>query len=171
MEKTSQEFIEKVSKIKLLLTDCDGVLTDGCVYYSNSGEVMKCFSLRDGMGVERLRKYSGVETGIVTGENSEIVQRRAEKLGITEYHPGSCDKYSTLKEILRTRNISSDQVAYIGDDLNDLEIMQHVGLSACPKDAMSLIRKTANLIMVNKGGHGAFRELAEIIIFYKHKAK
>ncbi|MEI7726021.1 MAG: HAD-IIIA family hydrolase [Bacteroidota bacterium] len=171
MGEKNQAFIEKVSKIKLLLTDCDGVLTDGGVYYSNTGEAMKRFSLRDGMGVERLRKFAEVETGVVTGEKSEIVHHRVEKLGITEYHPGSLDKLSTLKQIMQTRNISADQVAYIGDDINDLEIMQNVGLSACPKDAMSLIRKTANLIMINKGGHGAFREFAEIIIFCKQKTK
>ncbi len=171
MKKSNQEFIEKVSKIKLLLTDCDGVLTDGGVYYSNKGEELKRFSIRDGMGVERLRKYAGVETGVVTGENSEIVHRRVEKLGITEYHPGSRDKYLVLKEIIHTRKLSADQVAYIGDDSNDLEIMQHVGLSACPTDSMSMIRKIASIIMVNKGGHGAFREFAEIIIYCKQKEK
>jgi len=163
--------VEKVSKIKLLLTDCDGVLTDGGIYYSNSGEEMKRFSVRDGMGVERLRKLVYIETGMLTGENSEIVKRRVEKLGISEYHPGSLNKYSTFQEILQKRNITADQVAYIGDDINDLELIKQVGLSACPSDAISVVKEFSNLILENKGGHGAFREFAEIIISFKQKAQ
>jgi len=140
MEKTFRHIIERAHRIKLLLTDCDGVLTDGNVYYSKAGEEMKQFSLRDGMGVERLQKLADVETGIITGENSEIVLRRVEKLKIKEYHPGSTNKYVTFQEILKRKGISANQVAYIGDDANDLEIMKHVGLSACPADAMQMIR-------------------------------
>ena len=171
MEQITIDVTEKASKIKILLTDCDAVLTDGCVYYSKTGEEMKLFSMRDGMGVERLQKLVNVETGIVTGENSEIVQRRVDKLKIKEYHPGSRDKYFTLLEIIKRRGISADQVAYIGDDANDLEIMRHVGLSACPSDAMPMIMDITHLKMKNKGGHGAFREFAEVIINFKQKSK
>ena len=171
MEQTYKLIIEKANRIKLLLTDCDGVLTNGNVFYSKSGEEMKQFSLRDGMGVERLQKLVNVETGIITGEKSEIVQRRVEKLKILEYHPGCSDKYITLLEILGRKNITADQVAYIGDDVNDLEIMRHVGLSACPSDAMPIIREIAHLKMINKGGHGAFREFAEAIIHFKQETK
>ena len=167
MQTFSKEIIEKAARIKLLLTDCDGVLTDGGVYYSKSGEEMKRFSLRDGMGVERLRNIVNVETGIITGENSEIVRRRAEKLGIKEYYPGSTDKYSTLKDILKKRTIYAEEIAYIGDDVNDLDIMKHVGLTACPADAFSSTSEIAHLKMSNKGGYGAFREFAEIIINLK----
>ncbi len=167
MQNFSKEIIEKAGRIKLLLTDCDGVLTDGGVYYSKSGEEMKRFSLRDGMGVERLMHMVNVETGIVTGENSEIVRRRAEKLGIKEYHPGSTDKYATLKDILKKRIIYAEEIAYIGDDANDHDIMKHVGLSACPADAFSPTSEIAHLKMSNRGGYGAFREFAEIIIYLK----
>ena len=132
---------------------------------------MKRFSVRDGMGVERLRKIAKVETGIITGENSEIVLRRVEKLGIKEYHPGCKDKYTTLLEIISRRKINEDEVAYIGDDVNDLKIMNHVGLSACPSDASSMVREIAHLTMECKGGHGAFREFAEIIILLKSKTQ
>jgi 3-deoxy-D-manno-octulosonate 8-phosphate phosphatase (KDO 8-P phosphatase) len=169
MENISQDIIEKARKIKLLLTDCDGVLTDGSVYYSKAGEEMKRFSMRDGMGVERLKKMVNMETGILTGENSEIVLRRAEKLMISEYHPGITDKYSKLKEIIRKHQISEDQVAYIGDDTNDIEIMKHVGLSACPSDAISLVKEIAHAVMKSTGGNGAFREFAELIIYSKTK--
>ena len=167
MKKLSKELIERVHRIKLVLTDCDGVLTDGGVYYSREGEEMKLFSVRDGMGVERLRRLVNIETGLVTGENSEIVRKRVEKLGIREYHPGSIEKLSVLKNIIRNRKLSAEEIAYIGDDSNDLEIMKQSGLSACPSDAFISIRETAHLIMENKGGHGAFREFAEIIIYYK----
>ncbi len=169
MKKLSKELIEKVHRIKLVLTDCDGVLTDGGIYYSKQGEEMKLFSARDGMGVERLRKLLNIETGLITGENSEIVRRRVEKLGIREYHPGSIDKYPILKKILKNRNLSTEEIAYIGDDSNDMEIMQQSGLSACPADAFMPIREIAHLIMDNKGGQGAFREFAEIIIYYKKR--
>lgn len=171
MEALSKHIIRKIRKIKLVLTDCDGVLTDGGVYYSKSGEELKRFSVRDGMGVERLRKLADIETGIITGENSEIVHRRVEKLGIKEYYPGSTDKYSVLLEIIQKRKILAEEVAYLGDDANDFEIMKHAGLSACPSDAFSMIRKIAELVMRKKGGHGAFREFAEIIIASKQKTK
>lgn len=171
MDKFSQSIVEKACRIRLLLTDCDGVLTDGGVYYSKDGEELKLFSMRDGMGVERLRKLVNVETGVVTGETSEIVKRRVEKLQIKEYHAGSSDKLHTLKEIMRNNDFSPEEIAYIGDDSNDLEIMSNAGLSACPADALPFIREMAHLVMDSKGGHGAFREFAEIIIFLKQKTR
>jgi 3-deoxy-D-manno-octulosonate 8-phosphate phosphatase (KDO 8-P phosphatase) len=161
---SGEETGERAHKIKLLLTDCDGVLTDGGVYYSAGGEEMKRFSIRDGMGVTRLRKLVGVETGIITGENSDIVLRRAEKLRIKVYYPGIQDKGSQLKEILKNMDLNPDQIAYMGDDINDMEILKNVGLSACPADAMSFIISIADVVLKNKGGFGAFREFAEIII-------
>jgi 3-deoxy-D-manno-octulosonate 8-phosphate phosphatase, YrbI family len=164
MTTVSKEIATKARAIKLLLTDCDGVLTDGGVYYSAKGEEMKRFSLRDGMGVERLRKLARVETGIITGENSPIVFQRAEKLKIKHYHPGATNKLQVLKNILHLNKLSANQVAYIGDDSNDLEIMKSVGLSACPADAMPFILEIADVVVENKGGHGAFRDFAELII-------
>src|SRR5208283_424969 len=131
MEEISPEIRIKGKRIKLLLTDCDGVLTDGGVYYSAKGEEMKRFSIRDGMGVERLRNLIRVETGIITGENSDIVLRRAEKLKIREYHPGVKNKLEKVNEIIHHHGLQFDQIAYIGDDCNDLELMKHIGLSAC----------------------------------------
>ena len=162
--KISNEIIQKASKIKLLLTDCDGVLTDGGVYYSAKGEEMKRFSLRDGMGVERLRNLINIETGVITGENSNIVLRRVEKLGIREYHPGVRDKVSKLNYIINHNNLAANEIAYIGDDSNDLEIMKLVGLSGCPADAMPFIIKIAEVVVDSNGGYGAFRDFAEIII-------
>jgi YrbI family 3-deoxy-D-manno-octulosonate 8-phosphate phosphatase len=158
---------EKAAKIVLLLTDVDGVLTDNGVYYGTDGEVLKRFSIRDGMGVERLRNC-GIETGIITGENSGAVKKRAEKLNITELHLGIKDKGVVLKEILERKQLQPSQIAFIGDDVNDLSIITEVGFSACPFDAMKQVSIVVDFMCTNKGGCGAFRELAEFIIASKH---
>lgn len=155
---------DKACLIKLLLTDCDGVLTDGGVFYSERGEELKRFSIRDGMGVERLHKLAGVEVGIVTGERSGAVEKRAEKLGIAELHTGARDKFAVLEEILARRDLAPEQIAYIGDDTNDIQVMQRVGLSACPADAIQYTKAVADYICLHSGGHGAFRDFAEFII-------
>jgi 3-deoxy-D-manno-octulosonate 8-phosphate phosphatase (KDO 8-P phosphatase) len=125
---------------------------------------MKRFSIRDGMGVERLRRLAGVDVGIITGENSGAVVRRAEKLCITELHLAVRDKVAILEQIMEQRDLGPEQVAYIGDDTNDLEIMAQAGLSACPADALPMVREVAGYVCNRNGGHGAFREFAELII-------
>jgi 3-deoxy-D-manno-octulosonate 8-phosphate phosphatase (KDO 8-P phosphatase) len=156
--------IARAKKIKLLLTDCDGVLTDGCVYYSEKGEELKKFSLRDGMGVERLRNLCSIDSGILTRENSEIVRRRGEKLKMQHLYLGARDKKEKLMEILQKHNLLADEIAYIGDDTNDLEVLEVVGLSACPVDAFEPIKKSVHYVCKAAGGAGAFRELVELII-------
>ncbi|MCB0620326.1 MAG: HAD-IIIA family hydrolase [Saprospiraceae bacterium] len=155
--------------IKLLITDCDGVLTDAGVYYSANGEEMKRFSIRDGMGVERLRNLAGIETAIITGELSGSVRKRAEKLKITELHLGIKDKVACLQEILSRKNLQPAEIAYIGDDYNDLEVLQLVGLSACPADGLEEVKSSVDYICANRGGNGAFREFAEFIIRLTNK--
>lgn len=156
--------LAKARRIRLLLTDCDGVLTDAGVYYSDQGEQLKRFSVRDGMGVERLRTLVGVGVGIITGERSGSVVKRAEKLNILELHLGVKNKTAVLDDILCDNNLEPEEVAYIGDDTNDLSIMCHVGLSAAPVDAMSMVLTAVDFICPSKGGYGAFRDLAELII-------
>ena len=163
----NSDIIEKAKKIKLLLTDCDGVLTDTGTYYSHEGEVMKRFSIRDGMGVERLRNLANVETGIITGENTGIVSSRADKLKIEEVHLGIKNKVETLNEIVKRKNLNMDEVAFIGDDTNDVDIMKVVGLSAAPADATYFAKEVADIIVESKGGYGAFRDFAEFIIDVK----
>lgn len=163
----TEEIIAKARKIKLLITDCDGVLTDGGVYYGEEGEVLKKFNIRDGMGVERLRKLADVQTGIITGEVSPSVVKRAEKLQIAELHLGIKDKLKVLMQIMVNKNLTTDNIAYIGDDVNDIEIMQQVGLTACPADAISFTKNIADYVCESKGGEGCFREFAELIIASK----
>ncbi len=166
---TIKELAKKASKIKLVLSDNDGVLTDTGVYYSANGEVLKRFSIRDGMGVERLRELVNIPTGIITGELSGTVKKRAEKLQITELYLGIKEKHRIFKDILRKNNLKPENIAFIGDDMNDFELLKLVGLSASPSDAIEEIKKIVDYVCKNKGGNGAFREFAELII--KHNLK
>jgi 3-deoxy-D-manno-octulosonate 8-phosphate phosphatase (KDO 8-P phosphatase) len=154
----------RLMTIRLVLTDNDGVLTDGGVWYSARGEELKRYSLRDGMGVARLRSECGIETGIMTGEHSPSLVRRAEKLGISEVHLGCGDKAVVLDGILARRGLGDHQVAYIGDDVNDLAVLRRVGFAATPADGMAAVRGIVHHVCAARGGDGAFREFAEIII-------
>lgn len=154
----------KARLIKLVMTDCDGVLSDGGVYYSEKGEQLKRFHIRDGMGVERLRDLTGIETGIISGEKSPAIKKRAEKLSIEECHLGIKDKERVLRGLADRRGLNLNGIAYIGDDVNDLGALSVAGLSACPNDAVIEVKKLANIVCDCKGGQGAFREFAEIII-------
>jgi 3-deoxy-D-manno-octulosonate 8-phosphate phosphatase (KDO 8-P phosphatase) len=157
----------RASRIKLVLTDCDGVLTDAGVYYGETGEVLKKFNIRDGMGVERLRKLCSIETGIVTGERSPSVVTRAAKLKISELHLGAGDKPVVFAEIMDRLNLRPDEIAYIGDDVNDLAVLQMIGLAACPSDAVPAVKRVVHYRCELPGGAGCFRELAELIIELK----
>jgi YrbI family 3-deoxy-D-manno-octulosonate 8-phosphate phosphatase len=158
---------ERLAAIKLVLTDCDGVLTDGGVYYGETGEVLKKFNIRDGMGVERLRKFAQVPTGIITGEMSPSVKQRAAKLSITELHLGIKDKERVLAEIIDRLQIESNEIAYIGDDVNDLVVRPFVGVFFCPSDALAQVKKQADVVLSLPGGAGCFREMAEMILAAK----
>lgn len=160
----TKDFASCARRLKLILTDCDGVLTDGGVYYSERGEELKRFNIRDGMAVERLRALAGIDTGIVTGEMSPSVARRAEKLEITELHLGAKDKAATVCAIMERLNLGAHEVAYVGDDANDLPAFPLVGLTACPSDAYSEVRAAADVVLTRLGGHGVFREFAEMVL-------
>ncbi len=164
----TDEILSKARRIKMLLTDCDGVLTDAGVYYGESGETLKKFNMRDGMAVERLYNID-IEVGIITGERSPSIAKRAEKLKIVELHLGVKDKPLILQGILERKNLQPAEIAYIGDDTNDVEIMKMVGLAACPADALSFAKNVADYICEARGGEGCFREFAELIISSKTK--
>lgn len=146
-----------------MITDVDGVLTDGGMYYSKDGEFLKKFNTRDAMGMELLLDL-GIKTIMLTRENSNIVKARAKKIKVSELYSGVLNKKSLLKKILKKYNVKLDQVAYIGDDLNDLEIMKSVGFSVTPSNGIDQIKKISNYVCKLNGGDGAFRELADIII-------
>lgn len=153
----------KISKIKVVLTDVDGVLTDGGMYYSNKGDIMKKFHTRDGMGVTLLRK-NGIPTIIVTKEQTEIVKQWSKKMKIKELLDGVKNKELVLDKICKKYKISSHEIAYIGDDVNDVDLLKKVGFSACPKDGMEEVKKISNYTCKKEGGKGAFRELVELVL-------
>ena len=160
------ELQARARRLKLVLTDCDGVLTDGGVYYSDQGEALKRFSMRDGMGVERLRLV-GVETAVLTRENSAAVERRAAKLGLRHVFLGVADKHGHLEAIQAATGCGPAEMAYIGDDVNDLEILASIGaegLTAAPADAMPAVLGVVQHPCLSRGGHGAFRDFAEWIL-------
>lgn len=159
----------KAKALKLVITDVDGVLTDTGVYYSVDGELMKRFSIRDGMGVERLRTQCNVDTGIMTGENSAAVMRRAEKLKITRYFPGIKDKKATILEFFDDYGFSADDIAFIGDDYNDVDVIGVAGFTACPSDAMPYIKTLVDYVCDVPAGYGAFRDFAELIIYLRNE--
>ena len=155
--------VARAAAVRLLLTDCDGVLTDGSVYCSPDGEGLLRFSRRDGMGVARLRD-AGVEAGIVTRENSPIVAGRARKLGITELHEGATDKRAVVEAIAARRGLALEEIGYIGDDVNDLDVLRIVGFSAAPANAETTVRQAVHYVTRRGGGRGAFRDVAEAIL-------
>lgn len=148
--------------IKILVMDVDGTLTDGKIYMSAQGEIMKAFNIKDGYAIAHVREY-GVEPIIITGRESEIVKQRCKELGITELYQNVSDKLSCLNGICRNIGISMDQVAYIGDDINDLPCMQQCGISACPSDAVNMVKTNVTKVLNAKGGEGAVREFIEEI--------
>ena len=155
--------MKKTTQIKLVATDIDGVWTNSIMYYTKDGDYMKAFTTYDGMAVQLLREMS-IPTAIITSENSEIVLKRAEKLLINDVYINEKNKLSRLKNICEEKNISLKNVAYIGDDLNDLEVLQNVGFSAMPKNSPILDKFSPNYITDRKGGQGAFREFVDQII-------
>jgi YrbI family 3-deoxy-D-manno-octulosonate 8-phosphate phosphatase len=155
-------------RITHLILDVDGVFTDGCIYYGADGEMMKKFDMRDGMGLEILRQY-GVEVMVMTSEDSQIVASRMKKLKIEDVFLGVKDKYSLLSRIVRDRNLSFSQIAYMGDDVNDLANMCAAGWSLAPANATQPIKNHADVILQNDSANGAIREATEFIIKYNHR--
>lgn len=155
-----QDKISDTKKIKMFLTDCDGCLTDGGMYYSENGDELKKFNTKDGMGLSNIRN-KGVVTGIITGENTKIVERRAEKLHINELHQGVTDKLSVVRELAKKYHVSLEEVAYVGDDVNDIPVMEQVGFPCTVNDANSKVKELAAYISSYNGGDGAIRDIIE----------
>ena len=154
------------TKIKLLLTDVDGVLTDSGMYYSEAGDELKKFNTHDGMGLQ-LIKAKGIKTGIVTSENTKLVERRFLKLRLDYLYQGKREggKLASVKEICEKEGITLAEVAYIGDDVNCFELLSAVGLAACPADALDTIKNIPGIVqMKKKGGEGCVREFVEMIM-------
>ena len=161
----NNKIINKAQKIKLIATDIDGVWTDAKMYYSKEGVFMKSFSTYDGMAASVLLKHNFIIVMITSEyENIDILKSRAKKLKIEEVYYNEHNKLSRIKYLSQKYNISLDNISYIGDDLNDLEVLKIVGLSAMPPQSPIIDIFTPDIITENKGGEGAFRNLADIIL-------
>jgi 3-deoxy-D-manno-octulosonate 8-phosphate phosphatase (KDO 8-P phosphatase) len=150
-------------KIKMLVMDVDGTLTDGHIYMSAAGEAMKAFHSQDGYGIAQILPKLGIMPVIITGRTSQIVANRAAELKITRLYQGASDKLPLLQTVAAELGVCAEEIAYIGDDLNDLTCMQYCGLTGCPADAVPEIRETVNFVSSRNGGQGAVREFIDMI--------
>jgi 3-deoxy-D-manno-octulosonate 8-phosphate phosphatase (KDO 8-P phosphatase) len=152
------------SKIKLLVMDVDGTLTDGKINMGPDGEVFKSFDIKDGYGINEMLPAHGIVPAIITGRTSKIVENRARELHITELYQGRHDKLDTLKSLMEKYECSRENVAYIGDDVLDIVCMRECGLVGCPADSCQQVKEIADFVCSKNGGDGAVREFIEHII-------
>lgn len=154
---------EAAGRIKLLIVDVDGVLTDGRIVLDNHGNEHKFFHVRDGHGIKLLQR-AGIAVGIVTGRKSEVVNRRAAELGIKHVHQGSKNKMEAYESILKDTGLRDEQVAYVGDDIVDIPVMRRAGFSAAVSDAEDYVKEAAMFVTERPGGRGAVREITDLIL-------
>ena len=147
-----------MKSIKLFVMDVDGTLTDGKIYMGENGEVMKAFNVKDGYAIAHMLPEMEIIPVIITGRKSKIVENRAKELGITELYQGVGDKLTQLKMVAEKYNAAPEQIAYIGDDLNDLACIEYCGLTACPADAVEEVKQKVTYVCNKNGGEGAVRE-------------
>ena len=158
----------KLKKIKLLATDVDGVLTDSGAYYSEDGVELKKFSIRDGLGIVLLRK-AGYKVAIVTTENTKIVEKRAQRLQVDDLHQGVFNKLEAIELLLKKYSLDWDEVAFNGDDINDIPVLKKVGFAAAPADATPANKKSVHYVTHSNGGHGCVREVCDLLLALRWK--
>ena len=158
----SLELKNKASKIKMVVFDVDGVMTDGSITYDENGVEYKTFNAKDGQGIVNL-KNAGIITAIITARENGTVKHRFENLGMTRLFQGQKDKLKAMKQLLEDYNLDFSQVAYMGDDLPDIPVIKEVGLGCCPNDAVDEVKEVATFISVKNGGRGAVREMCDLI--------
>ena len=154
---------ERLAAVRLLLLDVDGVLTDGRIMLDHRGNEWKAFDVKDGQGIKSLQN-AGVEVGIITSRSSPVVAHRASELGIDILYQGAASKLEAYREILRTLGLTDEQVAYVGDDLVDLPLLQRVGFSAAVADAVAEVVACVDYVAERPGGRGAVREICELLL-------
>jgi 3-deoxy-D-manno-octulosonate 8-phosphate phosphatase (KDO 8-P phosphatase) len=154
---------ERLEKIKLLLLDVDGIMTDGRIIYTNDGQETKAFDVKDGHGLKLIQR-AGIKVGIITGRQSQVVIKRAEELGIEFLYQGSRDKLEPYHEILQKTGLTDEQVAYVGDDVVDLPVLTRVGFAATVIDAVEDVKPYVHYVTERPGGRGAVREICDLIL-------
>lgn len=160
--------VVKAQKIKLLICDVDGVLSNGQVIIGNNGEELKTFNIKDGFGIKCLQK-SGIAVAIITGRNSKIVEKRCQELGITHYYQGQSNKQEAFDQLSEKLSVKPDEICHIGDDLPDLPLLMQVGLGVTVADGHWLMQQHADWITQNNGGFGAVREVCDLILESQNK--
>lgn len=150
-------------KMKLLVMDVDGTLTDGRIYVGAQGEAMKAFDVKDGYAIAHILPQLGITPVILTGRSSAIVAQRARELHITQLYQGVSDKLTALKSLVEAQGIGAEETAYIGDDLNDLDCIRFCGITACPADASAELLESVDYVCRSCGGRGAVREFIEYL--------
>lgn len=163
MPEVSRELADKIMAVKLVVFDVDGVLTDGRIIFSNSGEETKLFDVKDGHGIKILMRM-GIDVAIITARESEVVRRRAKDLGITYVFQGMKDKRMALEELVKASGVDPGAMAYMGDDIIDLPVLKRVAFSAAVADAVAEVIERVDFVAQRPGGRGAARELAELIL-------
>ena len=159
----NEQLKKRARKIRMLILDVDGVLTDGRIIYDNRGNALKNFNVQDGFGMTLLPR-AGIKSGIITAKASLAMKRRAEEMKITKVYQNISDKLTAYKEILKTFALEDEEVCYVGDDLMDLPVLNRAGLAVTVADGVGEAKKAAHYITKKKGGHGAVREVIEIIL-------
>lgn len=157
-----------MKSIKLIVLDVDGTLTDGKIYYDNNGNEIKSFNVKDGMGIIQALK-SGINIAIITARKSSIVEKRSSELGIKYVFQGVHNKVKCLEQLLKDLNLDYRDTIYIGDDINDIGVMEKVRISACPRDSAELVKEKAHFISNYNGGDGAVREIIENVLKSQEK--
>ena len=163
LKRINAEVRARVERVKILVLDVDGVLTDGRLFYHDDGTESKAFDVRDGHGIKMLRQ-AGIETVIISGRSCPMVEKRAADLGVTEAVQGARDKVQILEEILSKRRLGLEEVAFVGDDVLDLNVMNRAGFAVAVADASEYLFDTAHYMTLAPGGRGAVREVAELIL-------
>ena len=158
-----KDIIEKTKKIKLLILDVDGVMTDGSIILDNEGNELKRFHVRDGHGIKMLGR-AGIQTALITGRKSKVVDVRAKELGITDVHQRVFKKSEVYEKLLQKYNCTDENIAFMGDDVVDQELLKRAGLTAVPFDAEEDVKAFADMVMTRKGGRGAVREFINFIL-------
>lgn len=161
--KYTKEQIKKAAQIKAIFFDVDGVLTDGKIIYDDTGRESKQFNVKDGYIISHLKK-AGILVGIITGRESQVVSNRAAELKLDFCHQGIMDKYEVFEKLIQFHKLKKKQVAYIGDDINDLDILRDCGLSSCPADALDYVKTSVDVVASAKGGQGVAREISDLIL-------
>ncbi len=163
MKDISPEILAKAKQIKAIIFDVDGVLTDGGIVYDNTGMEYKRFNVKDGQIIKYLRKYN-ILTGVITGRDSEVVRNRCKELKIDFHYHGIEHKVKVFKDVLEKYNLKAAEVAYVGDDINDLPILVRCGLSATPADGHLAVKNEVDIVTKVSGGNGVLRELADLVL-------